>query len=432
MSLTTTMGIELSYVPQAIQTAFNRGATFPTQDALGERDLINGLAKLLRHMVKTKNIPTYYEVHTDPGCVEVATKPYSKLSTLLSVARRIGREAEALGLTPSADYTGGGGAHIHTGVLGDTHAEREAYKRRMLLFAAMNPWMAWACINVVDDINAGPITRSELLGIREDDWEGDDLRDNVRRTRRLVLQYTQAAHGMDTFRREHYTPRLHSASRKYMQARVRLLRHEKLMKAQRGNVSTTAELSNIAGACSKDKCVRVTGYGQHGTIEFRVFEMGDEAKLRRNIFLANAVCQYVERWGITKFNISDVPTATQLWNMSWREARTGWLRMLGLLGLDPAEYREETANIARRWRHWRAENGNPAGIDTPQELRSAEQADTRDLSSVQRAVLRHQRREGRVALRQARSALRQATAASAHAPTRLGALLREYAARAGL
>jgi hypothetical protein len=109
--------------------------------------------------------------------------------------------------------------------------------------------------------------------------------------------------------------------------------------------------------------VRFTVYGEHGTVEFRCFEMGDEAKLKRNILLANAICRYVERWDITEYNPKDVMSGNTMRKIKWSAAKAGWLGMLAKLGLDAREYRAETAQLALRWRWSRANGQNPTAAD---------------------------------------------------------------------
>ena len=364
MSLTTTMGIELTYVPACYDTALQRGANFePTVCVPGEGDMVSALARVLRLLVKAKKIPTYREAYTDPGCVEVATKPYKTLSRLLSVAKRIRVEAEAIGLATQAAYSGGGGAHVHTGVIGKTAEEREAYKRRMLVFAAHNPWIAWACSDVVDNCNAQPICREDLIDTYSIQCRIEELKDEIKEYSETLERYTSMLHRADVWSNECKRVYEQSRIRKYLRYRnaawVNLIR----LRKQINTSSTDTPLANIKLTKNKDQMVRITDYGTQGTVEFRMFEMGDEAKLERNILLANAICSYVERQDYTRVDKATLPAREAVHAMTAEQAQAGWLGMLHALGLDPADYADETAQIARRAAHWAASGKGLAGAD---------------------------------------------------------------------
>lgn len=392
MSLTTTMGVELTWVPQALQIALDRGAGFDPQEAPGESNLTNALAIIMRTLITAKNIPTYRNAYVDPGCVEIATKPYKKLSSLLSVYRRLNREAVAIGLTPTAEYTGGGGAHIHTGIIGDTNAERDMYVKRMMLFAAMNPWMCWATLNVVDDINAKPISREMLVPVERESLSEQDLINRVQRRERNLIEGVNELHIAniwgDTERNRYwrriYENNVNDARTMLISARKALHALRMRLKAETDGPTNHIPVSKICYGGNKDHMVRHTRYGQNGTIEFRSFEMGDEAKLKRNIILANAICRYVERWDITEYNPNELMSGAQIRALKWSQAKAGWLGMLDTLGLDRADYREETAQIARRWRFARGEKINPTAADE-HSSRAAPQTDHGQLAAMHRA-----------------------------------------------
>lgn len=362
MSLTTTMGIELTYVPACYDTALQRGANFePTVAVPGEDDMVNALARVLRLLVKAKKIPAYRGVYTDPGCVEVATKPYKTLSRLLSVAKRIRVEAEAIGLATQATYSGGGGAHVHTGVIGKTDEEREAYKRRMLVFAAHNPWIAWACSDVVDNCNAQPICREDLIDTYSLKYRIEELEQEVKEYSETLERYTSMLHRGDVWSNERERERMNHHIRNYRRwrntARVSLINFRKQINTSPNDIP----LGDIKLTKNKDQMVRITDYGRQGTVEFRMFEMGDEAKLERNILLANAICSYVERQDFTRIDRTTLPAREAVRAMTAEQAQAGWLGMLRALGLDPADYADETAQIARRAAHWAASGKGLAG-----------------------------------------------------------------------
>lgn len=377
MSLTTTMGMELTYVPAAVQVAINRGAKFKPCEAEhnGETQLIKGYVSLLNSLVQAKKIPVYSGAHHDPGVVEIATKPYAKLSTLLSVARRIGREATALGLSPKEVYSGGGGCHIHTGVIGATQDERAAYIKRMFVFMAQYPAFAWATSSTGDDINATPIPRQLIMGGTETDTQDTliELENSFLMYQADIIRNTNALHMADSWaydsdkryhalNHERYTKNLNKIRRKLAAARARA-------KVATSKTPTVIPLETVTFDGGKTYVIRSTYYGKQGTIEFRSFEMGSEAKLKRNIILANAICRYVEKQTYTTFDASTIMDAKQMHAMKWSEAKAQWLGLLVKLGLNPNEYREDTAQLAIRWRAYRpslgedySQGSNPTGV----------------------------------------------------------------------
>ena len=363
MSLTTTMGVELTYVPKAVQLAINRGATFDTSSAPGESSLLDGFCHLMRHMVKIKNIPTWNGVQRDPGCIEIQTRPYKRISSLTSIARRLRIEAEALGLVTDADYTGGGGAHVHTGVIGKTEEDRKAYSKRMILFGAMNPWLGWATLSVVDDINAKPIPLERL--IKRDEQDGYTEQDyiNLLANARQELQGKLIRLHTTRIWQNYFSRRDFERDIMGLQPYIRRLMKELRKRNNKLVEETTIPVADITFCGNKDHIMRLTDYGKYGTVEFRSFEMGDEAKIKRNLVLANAICNYCERCDITKFDINAVMTAERMRAVKWSEARAGWLGMLAQLGLDPAEYRDETAQLARRWRYSREQKVDPTAVE---------------------------------------------------------------------
>src|ERR1700743_2836897 len=381
MSLTTTMGLELTYVPEAVQIALNRGikATPDQMEYNGERDLLDGFQRLLKLLCEAKKIPLYgYEgVKRDPGVVEVVTRPSRKLSTLLSVARRVTREANAIGLSDYEAYTGGGGCHIHTGIIGDTSEARRQYTGRMVAFIAQNPAFAWATLDIVDDINAKPITRERLTPDPGNNLyrERANMEELIRDQIRTIHSYSNDLHPhghLSAFTRErieHY--HIREVARMWKtKKRLRDL-NKKIAAMANGKTLMPVEDINWETISDKHHVVRVTAYGNHGTIEFRSFEMGEEAKLKRNIILANAICRYVEKQTYTEFDLLSVPKANDMRATKWSEARRQWLELLAKLGLDPRESRDETAQIARRWRAYRDSAGefkrgdNPTAVDKP-------------------------------------------------------------------
>jgi hypothetical protein len=364
MKLVTTMGMELTYVCAAVQVALNRGAKF-TPDAAeyhGETALLEGFQRLLLSLVSAKGIETYNGVQSDPGVVEVPTKPYTKMADIIRVARALRKEAEAIGLSVHEEYTGGGGAHIHTGLIGKTETERVNYARRMMVWAAQNPWFAWATLDVIDEKNARPIPRHKLL-------EGDDQNlterleaatNSLAMAQRNAVGYTEQMHAFwkdDEWRRDRYERYAVTEQRDAMRYRKEVITLRRLLAAQKSG--DLRDITSIEFRGGKGYMFNRTFIGGPGTIEFRSFEMGYEDKLKRNIILANAVCKYVAAQTYTTVDVTTVMTGEVMKAMTWSAARKGWLDMLATLGLDPMDFREETARIAQRWRFYRTIQKNP-------------------------------------------------------------------------
>lgn len=381
MSLTTTMGVEFTWVPQVLQIAQDRGVEWDVEDIPGESSFVHAYAQLMRRLIKLKRIPVH-QCDTDPGCVEVSTRPYTKLDQLLSVYRRLNREAMALGLIPSAEYTGGGGAHIHTGIPFSTRTDRQKhgeYVNHFMLWAAQNPWVSWAFLNVVDDVNAEPFTVENLLDTFSYERELKSLTYELQDVTEQLISLTAQYHST-AFR----TTR--NPLTGWRESRIKEVRFERMSLLKRikalGNSpkNTRRSLSSVNSSNRKNKMVRVAPYGKNGTIEFRCFEMGDEAKIKRQIIFANAVCSYVEKMDCTEFDTITCFTQSQLNSMKWSDRRNGFLAMLDSLGLDRTEYRRERVQIALRMRYQRAERAE----------RKAEAAPESDV--VSRCRSRHDRR----------------------------------------
>jgi len=349
MKLATTMGVELTFSPAILDRQIKR---FKGEKVFGkaachvnDSDLCSAFATMLRRVLEHKKIP-HYGCSMDPSVVEVPTKPYINSAKLHSAMRRIMREASMMDLNPVVDWMAGGGAHIHTGVLfGRDRNKREAYKARMNAFAAMNPWLAWAHLNVVDDINAEPMSTQTLFS-RANGWNEEDLERMIQGSRDNVIQYTNHAHAVtqnERYRRMYL--RDAEACRSDM-ARWRLKLHR--MRSHGGKVAIDVLAQNIG----KGNAIRFTGYGSYGTIEFRFFEMREDASaLLKHIMLTNAIVEYVRDSDMTHVNKSDLFTKAQLDSMPYSVRKAGFHRMLRTLGIDPADYRSETVQMALRMRH---------------------------------------------------------------------------------
>lgn len=404
MSLTTTMGIELTWVPKALQIAQDRGVEWEPDDIPAERSFTAAFCTIMQKLIELKNIPIN-QCHTDPGCVEVSTRPYKRISSLISVYRRLNREATALGLVATADYTGGGGAHIHTGIPFAMHSpEWNNYTRRFALWAAQNPWVAWAFLNTVDDINAEPITLDLLMG-----YSRMSAAQRLRSARHDLGYYTQAIvvdervlHTATVQANAYRVAEKMRGIARYQRERI-TIRKTIMRLSVATSEGTRRPISTIDFTGNKDYMVRVAGYGPNGTVEFRCFEMGDEAKIKRQIVFANAVCSYVERMECTDFDTAECFTQDQLNRMPWSVRRASFLAMLDSLGLDRTEYRRELVQIALRMRCQRPLPR--AAVRRAEAAYSSDEGHDADLAAASRAQARHERRQARRGRRSADATL---------------------------
>lgn len=356
--LATTMGIELSYVPAVIQTLYDQDVHFDESrenenySPQEERAVCRGLAQALRLLLDRRGIK-HHDCHDDCNCVEVSTNPYRSAEKLINTARKVRIEAERIGLYPSLPYTIGGGAHIHTGIIGRDKKERKAYSCRMFVFAAKNPWLCWAFAHPNDDINSLPLHRECLTdrntlaeSIRLCQQEIEDRINEIVRLQRQLHKNRNKYFIYDNY---------------YLGAlaynRERLIEHKKILRNLKAKVveNNIISLGRIYPTFDKDHVLRLTSYGKHGTIEFRAFEMGDEDQLLRQIKVADAIVRYVSQQTYTEVDINELPTAADLQAMTARDRRRGFVTMLRTLGLRPQDYREESARITARARLERAE-----------------------------------------------------------------------------
>lgn len=169
MKLSTTMGMELTYTPTILQ-AVSEELDYNWNGyelAAIEEALVDVKRGQLKNALKNKGIlKNFVNVHTDPGVVEVPTKPQRNLEAFLKIVREANAVAKSVGLSPKLPYTTGGGAHIHMG-LPKNDEQRHAYKVELANLVAKYPVMSWAFTDLSDDINASPIRDERLL---DRDW----------------------------------------------------------------------------------------------------------------------------------------------------------------------------------------------------------------------------------------------------------------------
>lgn len=419
MKLATTMGVELTYVPAALQILADEGITLPDNYGGPQHDLTSGFVGLMRRIVEHKNIPTYRGVLSDPGVVEIPTKPYQKLSELMTVIRSLNKEAENIGLLPGAQFQSGGGAHIHTGTVGKTPEARYDYARRAIIFASMNPWLAWATAGTGDDINSQPIPRHMLRNVAslrevQNDIANYEQEISIYKTR--IAGFEKQAHeAKDEYVRTHYNRYRESDVRRIKGFRKMIIELRKTeAKLLTENATPVVLIDQLNIGTGKGYMFNYTGH----TVEMRCFDMGDASYLKKNILLANAIVKYVSKQDYTEINLDWLPTGEQIRNMTWRQARMGFVGMLHTLGLNPDDWREYVAQIAIRWRMAKINGMKPnscalaptdVGPTRAQEIaataeRFANRARNRAIARHDRNVARRERIAARLAYREALAA----------------------------
>lgn len=350
--LSTSMGVELTFMPVAMQWCVD--ALDPEYqkhpdsciDVYEQNVMCACFVGALRQYMTTHSIP-FYKCSQDPGCVEVPTKPYTTLNELTKVCRQIWKAADKFCLLPELPSFNGGGAHIHTGVVGKSSKERQEYIGRMAVFANHNPWLSWAFIGSSDSINAEPIPARHIrdreeAGTLEDIEQGIAyLRDSIQRETRMLHrpgQWTSAG-----LRRVHERT-IERFRANYLNARRKWL-------TLRGKRANDIPVAGLELHDCRETMLRLTYYGDHGTIEFRNFEMpGDMQTLTKYILLVDAIVTHVKQQDYDTIPASALFEKEDFQAMTWRQRRAGFINMLVMLGLDPDDWRAERVQIALRMR----------------------------------------------------------------------------------
>ena len=351
MKLATTMGIELTFSPAVLERQVQR---FKSEKVFGkalskvdDSSMCAGFATVLRHVLQHKKI-AHWACSTDPSVVEVPTKPYINSAKLRSAVRRIMQEAEAIDLMPVVSYTGGGGAHIHTGVLGKDYSDRELYKARMNAYVGQNPWLAWAHLHIVDDINAEPMSREQLNYSRHQMSEASCL-EQIEYIKEQLEDYIKYAHRIEqpeVYRRVYL--------RDAQDYRMKLMDYRKKLIRIRNKDKEMVSINELSQNTGKDYAIRFTSLGKQGTVEFRIFEMRDSHDaLLKHVHLIDTIVRHVRDASFTEININTIPTRTQLDLMKYSEMKAGFHGMLRELGINVADYRREAVQMALRIRHKR-------------------------------------------------------------------------------
>ena len=141
MQLSTTMGMELTYIPTFLQAAADENISEWVLNDL-EIDLLELKVDVFKKALKNKGIlKNFTTVYTDPGVVEAPTKPFLDSDELLHLVRQTHAVAKQVGLSPKLDYSTGGGAHIHMGLPhGRNSSElRENYRTELLNLVSKYP-----------------------------------------------------------------------------------------------------------------------------------------------------------------------------------------------------------------------------------------------------------------------------------------------------
>lgn len=160
MNLSTTMGIELTYIPNILQMIaddFENGVDL-AEDM--EDTFLYAKRREFQKALRNKGfLQNFVRVGEDPGVVEVPTKPFKKLESLLKVAATATKTAKEVGMSPKLPYQTGGGAHIHMGMKDSPQSPRHEQRANALKkLVAEYPVMSWAFVDLSDDINATPPT----------------------------------------------------------------------------------------------------------------------------------------------------------------------------------------------------------------------------------------------------------------------------------
>ena len=348
--LRTTMGVELTFLSPAMQVVID--SLNPTYDKNPDQflsgntqsDICRAYVEPMREaLVKAKQ--PVKDVHVDPGCLEVPTMPYKTRNMLQRAISRVWKCAHSIGMVSTLPSFYGGGAHIHTGRIGETGKEIDEYTGRMFVFANRNPWLTWAFVGLTDgtDGNATnaaplPLEHFSILHRDRDYWQ-----DRVNRYREKIINYTRSLHSDKWHFADGWIKRhIQNSTREYMQARLGLKRY---------NADAGIPVESFRGNCGKSHMLRETSYGKKGTIEFRAFEMPeDKQTLFKYIDLVDKIVAHVAAQDYKTVAVDSLLTEAQTNALTWRQRRDGFVRMLEAIGADPADYKAERVQIALKLR----------------------------------------------------------------------------------
>ena len=359
--LATTMGVELTFLPAIHERIYAAlGGKVNTSELYSERELREFLCNVMAEALRQNQIP-YKKCHLDPQCVEVPTHPYDSVRKLTRVISKIRRMAKRCEMVPVVSYSVGGGAHIHTGVLGKDETEKSKYIAAMMLWAQRNPWLSWAFSGFNDISNANPVSADHIYGtvdareISDAIWAYERAIAWMRESRENILYYTAEAHKKGVSPERRYMNQMSAINAAKMLVRRRktmLVMANKILRYYMTPTQDTVEYSDIRPCIDKDTVVRYAAC--YGTIEFRCFLMTPDMEgHRKHIALVNAIVSHVwEQAKACTDGIFPTPTDVDL-GMTYSEAKRGFNSMLVSLGFDPLDFRSECVNIARKFRYMR-------------------------------------------------------------------------------
>lgn len=331
-----------------------------------------GVAGVIGQILRARGV-AFNNCGTDPGCVEISTNPYTTEATFENAVYGIMKAAGDLYLQSSSDHTGGMGAHIHVGIVGKDAHERGMFARRMMLYAARNPWLTWAFANLADNQNCTPLDVSRVRPRQKPVEEtSEDIIEELANERACLAEEELSLHRAATWG-DSWSRERRSKNAKYHAAEIRscLLRLKQARIREANPVEPVDYVKDVMLNTAKAFVFRWTSYSKNGTIEFRCFDMPQEmdpGEILRNAQLANAIVKHVMADTSETVDWSTVYTKEQLKNMRWSERVRGFRRMLEELGFDPADFRVEQYKIAARMRHLRPAKPKPAEVAAPIEL----------------------------------------------------------------
>lgn len=371
-TLATTMGIELSYVPAYVDELRNNCAQLgveinDTWKYIG-CDAYSSYARALRTVLNTKGVEVQ-ECKTDPGCVEVPTKPYNKIYKLRKITAAVTRYAKAVGLSPNASWTVGGGAHIHTGIptFADDYNQQQrvsyAYRAYMQVWQAKNPWFAWAFAGCNDFVNAHTLARNNLQGETES-LDSLQLQYNyyvsqIREYKQYIVEYTNRLHTVegwrDSWSNNYYKGEIKDYLRSMKRYMKYMLSYKKKIAEAKNNTNTFfVRAENISLTETKNYAITSRSH----TMEFRCFVMPATNKgLDKQIAITNAIVSHcidevkvMQELNLFEIDLRGTYENSECRTMTYKQAKQGFITMLRQLGFSESDYREYIYNMAKRFR----------------------------------------------------------------------------------
>lgn len=432
-TLATTFGYELTFMPAVFDKMYHaskgqiKAWHYYSSYTQTQATMMNQMCSA--HYPMAQRARRWEQFKTDPNCVEVTTVPTNNGPRLRETVKRTFALADMCDLIPRADHTRGGGAHLHVGIpykgqagyndsddYVELNAEPRAFAAAMQHELLLNPWLAWAFANPLDDNNAQQLRnmckRPEARGdtrsaieeraefMRKKVYYILDSFNDIRAHADEIIRQTNQMHEARNWIPKYalypmeyscapddiydYVRYRNRAKKKFARECKELLAvmekeyalhvlklHEEAIAedAERSGVVIEEDTRPMYGcenypvtkwcdiSTQTGKCYAITHRQGYNTMEFRCFMMYEHhADHAKQITLANELVKRTLHKLKTMEGVRmyEPLKAPTLHDMKYSDAKRAFRNMLHSLGIDADYYREECVNIALRKRALRA------------------------------------------------------------------------------